>query len=76
MSDSSIPGKPEFFHAYDLARGDRNFWKGCQPFEALKVVGEVTGVVAAGVEVPVRCLSCPAVTGNLGIGVWGESTSP
>lgn len=40
----------------------------------LKVVGEVTDVAAAGVEVPVHCLSCPAVTSNLGI--WGESAGP
>ena len=59
--------KARFVHAYDLTRGDRDFWKGCQLLETLKVVGEGAGMAAVGVEVPAHCLFCLAVTRSLGI---------
>ena len=57
-----------FVHAYELTRGDRDFWKGCQLLETLKVVGEGAGMAAVGVEVPVQSLSCSAVRRYLGLG--------
>lgn len=68
--------KAGFVHAYELTKGDRDFWKGCQLLETLKVVGEGAGMAAVGVEVPVHSLSCPAVTRSLGSWVWGESRGP
>lgn len=68
--------KARFVHACGLTRGGRDFWKGCQLSETLKVVGEGTGMAIVGVEVPDHCLSCPAVTHSLGIWVWGESMGP
>lgn len=65
-----------FVHAQDLPSGRQKLLEGRQVFEVLNGMGEGCGVAAAaaGVEIPVHCLSCSAVTSFLGIWVLGEST--
>lgn len=75
MSNFIIQCKSDLSMPQTYPGGDRNLWKGCQLFDALKGVGEISGVAAsAGVEAPVHCPLCPAVTSCLGIWVLGEST--